>query len=454
VDLRILVIDDDQDICELIEESFRHEGWAVAWCTQGEDGSEMAREQAFDAVLVDVHLSDVDGLQLCRRLTENLPGTPVLMMTAFGDMTAAVSALRAGACDFINKPIELGQLRGAVERAVRERYRSEAIRRLAPTLLTGNQSVGALQGRSRPMLKVYDLIRRVANTEATVLLSGESGTGKELVACALHSESQRAQAPFVAINCAAIPAHLLESELFGHVRGSFTDASENRKGLFAQAGRGTLFLDEIGEMPLELQPKLLRVLQERKLRPVGGDELTEVHARLIAATNRDLESLVAAGRFREDLYYRLNVVRIAVPPLRTRGNDVLLLAEEFVKRFAARMGKPILGISPPAARQLLQYDWPGNVRQLENTIEHAVALARGEELAMEDLPQRVRNYDPAAAAAEPQARDLITLDQQERRHIDHVLSLVKGNKTQAARLLGVDRRTLYRKLVRERKVVP
>ena len=450
MDLRILVIDDDQETCELIAEAFQGEGWSVAWCVDGEGGLELAREQPFDAVLADVNLKDVNGIQLCRRLTENLPGMPVLMMTAFGNMPAVISAMRAGACDFINKPVQLPELRAAVERVVRERFRGEAIRRLTQAGVSGGHAVGGLQGNSRPMLKVYDMVRRIAGTETTVLLNGESGTGKELVARALHSESSRAQAPFVAINCAAVPASLLESELFGHVRGSFTDASDNRRGLFEQAGRGTLFLDEIGEMPLEVQPKLLRVLQERQLRPVGGNTSIDVQARIIAATNRDLEALVASGRFREDLYYRLNVVRICVPPLRARGNDVLLLAEEFVRRFSERMGKPISGISALAARKLLVFDWPGNVRQLENTMQRAVALARQEEIAVEDLPERVRNHDPSATLAEAEVEEFITLDQQERRHIDHVLSLVKGNKTQAARLLGVDRRTLYRKLIRDR----
>ncbi len=450
MDLRILVIDDDQSTCELIQDAFEREGWSVAWCLDGEEGLELAREQPFDAVLADVNLKDVNGLQVCRRLTENLPGMPVLMMTAFGNMPAVITAMRAGACDFINKPVQLTELRGAVERVVRERVRREAIRRLAQAAFASGQPVGQLKGSSRPMLRVYDMIRRVAGTETTVLLNGESGTGKELVARALHSESERAQFPFVAINCAAVPANLLESELFGHVRGSFTDASENRRGLFEQAGRGTLFLDEIGEMPLEMQPKLLRVLQERQLRPVGGNTLVDVQARIIAATNRDLESLVVAGRFREDLYYRLNVVRIAVPPLRARGNDVLLLAEEFVRKFAARMGKPVTGIAALAARKLLAFDWPGNVRQLENTMERAVALARQDEIAVEDLPERIRHHDPSSTLVEAEAEEFLTLDQQERRHIDHVLSLVKGNKTQAARLLGVDRRTLYRKLIRDR----
>jgi len=309
--------------------------------------------------------------------------------------------------------------------------------------------MGGLGGESRAMLKVYDLIRRVASTDTTVLLSGESGTGKELVARALHTESTRAAQPFVAINCAAVPASLLESELFGHVKGAFTDAKATRKGMFEQATGGTLLLDEIGEMPLDMQPKLLRVLQERQVRPVGGNVVVPVDARIIAATNRDLESEVEEQRFREDLYYRLNVVQIHVPPLRARGNDVLLLAQHFVRKFAERMGKGVTGISSEAAKKLVEYDWPGNVRQLENSMERAVTLTRFEQLTVEDLPERISRYESSRMTiADVDSEHMLTLDQLEKRYIERVLKAAQGNKTQAARLLGVDRRTLYRKLER------
>jgi len=449
MDLRILVIDDDEAYCRLVQEALEPQGWSVSWCTRGEDGLELAREDPFDAVLTDMVLHDVNGLQVCRRLVENLPERPVLVLTAFGDMSAAVSAMRAGASDFVTKPVEMAHLRTLIERAVRDRYRVEAVKRLAQAGFNGSRAVPGILGESRAMAKVYDVIRRVAPTETTVLLSGESGTGKELVARALHDESRRGEGAFVAINCAAVPGNLLESELFGHVRGAFTDASSDRIGLFGQACHGTLFLDEIGEMPLEMQPKLLRALQERQVRPVGGNHLVDVHARIIAATNRDLESQVAAGRFREDLYYRLNVVQICIPPLRSRGNDVLLLAGHFVRRFAARMGKPVTGLTPEACKKLLDYDWPGNVRQLENSMERAVALASGAEITHEDLADRIRQHDPGSRLAETVTEDITTLELQERRHIEHVLRVVKGNKTQAARLLGVNRRTLYRKLLRD-----
>jgi DNA-binding NtrC family response regulator len=449
MDLRILVIDDDEAYCKLVQESLEPEGWSVSWCTRGEDGLELAREAPFDAIVTDMMLQDMNGLQVCRRLVENLSERPVLVVTAFGDMEAAVSAMRAGASDFVTKPVEMAHLRTLIQGVVRDRYRVEAVKRLAQGGFSGGQPVPGILGESRAMAKVYDVIRRVAPTETTVLLSGESGTGKELVARALHEESGRAQAAFVAINCAAVPGNLLESELFGHVRGAFTDANSDRTGLFEQASHGTLFLDEIGEMPLEMQPKLLRALQERQVRPVGGNKLVTVHARIIAATNRDLESQVAAGRFREDLYYRLNVVQICIPPLRSRGNDVLLLAGHFVRRFAERMGKSVAGLSPEASRKLLDYDWPGNVRQLENSMERAVALASGAQVTVEDLADRIRQHDPSSRLAETVTEDITTLEQQERRHIEHVLRMVNGNKTQAARLLGVNRRTLYRKLLRD-----
>ncbi|HVZ37365.1 MAG TPA: sigma-54 dependent transcriptional regulator, partial [Polyangiaceae bacterium] len=330
---KILVIDDDRDMCELIQEGLQRNGWSVDWRTRGDEGLALIDDESFDVVITDVNLENMSGLDLCRRLTENRPDMPVIVITAFGNMASAIAAIRAGAYDFINKPVDMAQLSLVIERALRHRHLREEVKRLTREVSTsGNQGMSGLSGESRAMQKVYDLIRRVANTDTTVLISGESGTGKELVARSLHTESNRAAMPFVGINCAAVPASLLESELFGHVKGAFTDAKATRKGLLEQASGGTLLLDEIGEMPLDMQPKLLRVLQERQVRPVGGNGVVPVDARIIAATNRDLESEVEEGRFREDLYYRLNVVQIHVPPLRARGNDVLLLAQHFVAK--------------------------------------------------------------------------------------------------------------------------
>jgi two-component system response regulator HydG len=450
MDFRVLVIDGDQSLCERIQSSLEPEGWAVSWCTRAEDGLGLALDQPYDAILVELNLRDAGGgIAVCRRLTQSLLGTPVILLASNADMRAAVSALRAGAHDFVSKPIELTEVRDCIERSVRERYRGEAIQRLAQMESSGGRPVGKLMGQSRAMNRIYDLIRRVAASDTTVLISGESGTGKELVARALHEEGCRAQRPWVAINCASVPAHLLESELFGHARGSFTDALGDRKGLFQEAHGGTLFLDEIGELPLELQPKLLRVLQERQVRPVGGNSTIRVQVRIIAATNRDLELQVANGQFRADLYFRLNVVQLAVPPLRARSDDILLLANHFLRAAAGRLGKTSSFISPEAARKLLAYDWPGNVRQLENVIERAVTLARTDRLELEDLPDRIRAHvPPPADGDDATAGAFMTLDQQASRHVAHVLRRVGGNKTKAARLLGVDRRTLYRMLVR------
>jgi DNA-binding NtrC family response regulator len=447
--LRILVIDDDPGLCELIQQSLGGGQWQIVTSPSGDEGLELVSEHSFDVVITDVNLRSGSGIDLCRTLTENRPDLPVILVTAFGSTELVIAAMRARAHDFINKPVDMKQLSMVIERAVRDRHRREQIRPLAEVALGAGGPVGRLLGQSKGMLEVYRLIRRVATTETTILLSGESGTGKELVASALHADGRRAPAPFIALNCAAVPRNLLESELFGHLQGSFTDATVNRQGLFEQAGAGTLFLDEIGELPLDLQPKLLRVLQERQVRPVGAAKLVSVHARVIAASNRDLEAEVAAGRFREDLYYRLNVVQIHLPPLRARGDDVASLASHFVARFAQQMGKHIAGISPAALAKLLQYHWPGNVRQLENAMERAVALSGGNEITVEDLPDKVQHH--AAASRLEHSQDLgyiATLDQRERRHIESVLAVVGGNKTEAAKLLGVNRRTLYRKLER------
>jgi transcriptional regulator with PAS, ATPase and Fis domain len=324
----------------------------------------------------------------------------------------------------------------------------EEVKRLKEAVATTNR-MDDLIGDSIGMRKVYDLMERVAETDATVLVTGESGTGKELVARALHRRSIRQKGPFVAINCAAMPETLLESELFGHVKGAFTDAKNARPGLFQQASSGTLFFDEIGEMPLGMQPKLLRALQERTARPVGGTDEIPFDTRIIAATNRDLETLVEAGKFREDLFYRINVVRLEVPPLRMRSNDVLLLAQYFLEKIAQRSAKKVVGISSAAAEKLLAYEWPGNVRELQNCIERAVALTRYDTLVVEDLPEKIRDYRSTnIVVATEDASQLLPMEEVERRYILRVLKTVGGNKTTAAKVLGFDRRTLYRKLER------
>ena len=336
----------------------------------------------------------------------------------------------------------------AVERAAADRQLREEVKRLRQA--SGeSRPFAELTGVSAPMKQVYAFIDRVADTDATVLIMGETGTGKELAARALHRRSRRREGPMVTINCAAVSQNLLESELFGHVRGAFTDARTDRKGLFVQAQGGTLFLDEVAEMPLEMQPKLLRALEARAVRPVGGGQEIPIDVRLITATHRDLLTSVEEGTFREDLYYRIQVVELTMPPLRARGADVLLLAQVLLEQLAHQHGKPVRGLSPPVAARLLAYAWPGNVRELRNCIERAVALARFEDLVLEDLPVQVRDYAPShvlVAANDPS--ELVSLAEVERRYVERVIQAVGGNKRQAAQILGLDRTTLYRKLER------
>ena len=448
--ISVLVIDDDESMCDLAKAGLERQGYSVEARSRSSDGLALLEQRDFDAVITDLNLDGISGLDICKHITENRPDIPVIVITAFGDMRAAISAIRVGAYDFINKPIDMMALAHTVERAVQhQRLRAEVklLREAMSRAQTGG--AGKLVGNSPPMKKVYDLIARISDTDVYALITGESGTGKELVARALHTESPRRDKPFIAINCAAVPANLLESELFGHVKGAFTDAKEPRKGLFEQANGGTVLLDELGELPVEMQPKLLRVLQERTVRPVGGNVEIPFDTRIIDATNRDLETEVEQGQFREDLYYRLNVVQIHVPSLRARGNDILILAQHFIDQIRDRLGKSVEGISSEAAKKLLEYDWPGNVRQLENSMERAVALTRYDQVMVEDLPERIQAYQ--SDRIEPvrvDAEHMLTLAEVEHRYIEQVLKAANGNKTQAAKVLGLDRRTLYRKLER------
>jgi two-component system response regulator HydG len=442
---RVLVDDDDADMCRLVEAALVAKGFEVVWRTSAADAFAVVDTTELDAVVTDLELPETSGLALCERIVANRPDLPVTVLTAFGSFDTAIAAIRAGAYDFITKPPQLDVLAHAVARAVEHRALRGEVRRLRD-VVSEARTCGPLLTAGPAMRQVLDLIARVADTDATILVVGESGTGKELVARALHDHGRRAAGPFVAVNCAAMPDALLESELFGHVRGAFTDARTARPGLFAQAEGGTLFLDEIGELPLSLQPKLLRALQERTIRPVGGDAEIPFDARIVAATHHDLDAAVAARRFRQDLHFRLDVVRIAVPPLRARGNDVLLLAQHFVERYAAATGKPVVALSPAAAKRLLHYSWPGNVRELQNAIERAVALARFDRVAVDDLPEKVQQARPTASApVDP--NDLAPLAEVERRHVLRVLARVGDNRKRAAEILGVDRKTLYRKLL-------
>jgi DNA-binding NtrC family response regulator len=442
---RVLLVDDDPDICDLVVERLSRRQLSVTAKASAEEALPAALLEPFDLVIVDLKLPGMTGTEFCSRLSQSRPDLPVIVITAHGTMDTAVEALRAGAHDFIVKPIELNQLTLAVERTIATRHLREELQRLRQ-IVSERQGSDDLVGQSECMLDVKRQIQRVARSDATVLVTGESGTGKELIARAVHQWSARRDGPLVTVNCAALPEQLFESELFGHLRGAFTDAHSSRTGLFVTANNGTIFLDEVGEIPLPLQAKLLRVLQERRIRPVGSSTEVPIDVRVVAATNRDLSRLVEEGRFREDLYYRLNVINLHIPPLRARGNDVLLLAHHFIKRFAQAEGKNVTGMLSATAEHLLSYDWPGNVRELQNCIERAVALTEYDRLTVEDLPsvlhQRPRR---ALSFSTDDAEALPTLDEMERRYIEHVLGIVGGNKTMAARILGVDRRTLHRK---------
>jgi two-component system response regulator HydG len=445
---RLLIVDDEQSMCDLVKADMHLRGYEVETSRRAEDAFARLQGGYFDVVVTDLNMPDMDGIELCDRIVANYPDVPVVVMTGFGSLDTAVAAIRAGAYDFVTKPLEMEVLAVAMERAVRHRVLQEKVRQLSQIVERGSRYAEML-GSSSAMQRVFEQLARLADADAPVLITGESGTGKELVARALHEQSARKEGPFVAFNCAAVPESLLESELFGHTRGAYTDARRDRKGLFAQADRGTLLLDEIGDLPLTLQPKLLRVLEDQRVRPVGSDEELDCDVRVVTSTNRDLHTALEEGRFREDLFYRINVVQIELPPLRARGTDVLLLAQHFLQDAAARSGKEVAGLAEAAAERLLAYRWPGNVRELRNAMERAVALTQFEKLVVEDLPERIRDYRASRLVLEgDDPTELQPLEEVEREYIFHVLDAVDGNRTLAARVLGLDRKTLYRKLQR------
>jgi two-component system response regulator HydG len=396
----------------------------------------------------------MNGLEFCERVAASFPDVPVIVITAFGSLETAVAAIRVGAYDFITKPFEIDELLFALDRAIQHKRLRDEVRRLRREV-RADRGGGDLLGASEAMRKLQDMIERISDADASVLVTGESGTGKDLVARALHQRGRRSTGPFVAINCAAMPETLLESELFGYARGAFTDARVARNGLFVQANGGTLFLDEIGDLPLGLQPKLLRALQERVVRPLGSEAEVPFDARVIAASNRDLATAVEDGLFREDLFFRVNVIHLELPPLRARAGDVLLLAQDFIRRICERSNRNVTGLSPQAAEKLLAYPWPGNVRELQNCIERAVTLARYDQVMVDDLPEKIRSYRRShVLVASDDPSELVPMEEVERRYVLRVMEAVAGNKTLAARILGFDRKTLYRKLERYGDEVP
>ena len=450
----MLVVDDDPGASGLLQEIFQREGYDVTTAARGADAIRLAGTRAFDVVLSDVKLPDIDGLEVLRRLRKEQPDLTVILITAFGTVETAIRALHEGAYDYVRKPFKVDEVTRCVARAMERRRllreQGESSGQPLP-----RATVPSIVGSNPAMVELFKLALRVAGTRSSVLIRGESGTGKELIARTIHSHSARREQPFVAVNCTSLSETLLETELFGHVKGAFTGATERRPGLFLEANHGTVFLDEVGDMSLSMQAKLLRVLQEHEVKPVGGTETVPVDTRVVAATHRDLESLVHAGRFREDLYYRLNVVSLKVPPLRERPDDVPLLAAHFLRQYSAQSGRPVHGFSREAMAALVHYGWPGNVRELENVVDRAVALATGSVAEEADLPDKllgaVQGLDsPAPPAGEPLLglRDRPPLGEIVRRYVLGVLAEVGGNKSEAARVLGVPRRSLYRMIDR------
>ncbi len=445
---RILLVDDERSLVEMLRDGLEALGFETAQRLSAVQAIDALGTEDFDVVVTDLHMKGMSGFELCERIAADRPDIPVLVLTGFGTMESAIRAIRAGAYDYLSKPVNFDALELALTRAVQHRSLRAEVTRLRHTVEIA-QGLGDIVGASPPMLKLFDLLERIGDSDATVLITGESGTGKEVVARTLHHRSRRSSGPFLAINCAAMPETLLESELFGHAKGAFTDAKSAHSGLFVQANRGTLFLDELGDMPLSLQPKLLRALQERKIRPVGSSTELPFDARIISSTNRDLETAVADRTFREDLYFRINVVHVQLPPLRARPGDILLLAQHFLQHFASRASRHVTGFSAAAAEKLLSYSWPGNVRELQNCVERAVALARFDQISIDDLPDKIAQFSRShVLVASDDPSELVPMEEVERRYITRVLEAVSGNKTMAARVLGFDRTTLYRKLDR------
>jgi two-component system response regulator AtoC len=439
---RILVVDDDQSSRDLLARILTSAGHHVTALSDGREAvAALDGGEHPDLVVSDIRMAEMDGLQVIDAFRERAPDTPVILVTAFGNIDGAVEAIRRGAADYLSKPYDVDAIQIVVARALQHRelaMENRALRRG----LRDRYRLDNVVGRSEAMLQVYKTAARVASTDATVLIQGESGTGKELVARAIHTASPRASGPFVAVDCGAIAEGVLESELFGHARGAFTGAQAARRGLFEEAHHGTLFLDEIGDIGQNLQARLLRALQEGTIRRVGTNEPIAVDVRIVAATNRDMEAAVKQGSFRADLYYRLHVVSIRIPPLRERREDIPLLAEHFAQKHGRAEGS---AISPEAREILLAHDWPGNVRELENVIARALALNPSGVVVPEDLPEAIRAAVPAPAKAPlPDVSDRPSLAELERRYASQVLQETGGNKTRAAEVLGIDRKTLYR----------
>jgi DNA-binding NtrC family response regulator len=440
------VVDDDREMTDVLRDVLRAAGYRVLSAGSGVEALECVRREDPDLLISDLRMAEMGGHQLQMELKRVAPSLPVIIITAFGSIQSAVESMKLGAADYITKPFGNDELLLVVSRALENRQLRQEVKRLRGELARSYGLPNVITA-SPKMSAVLEMIEQVAESEAGVLITGESGTGKDLLARALHFSSTRREGPFIPINCAAIPENLIESELFGYVKGAFTDARQSKTGLFAAAHGGTLFLDEIGEMPLTLQPKLLRTLEDKRVRALGATEETPVNVRIVAATNSDLEKALAAGKFRSDLYYRLATITIAVPPLRERPEDIPLLVKHFLVRASAEAGKPIPDVEPEAMAYMIRYGWPGNVRELQSAVHRGVIFCRGDKLRVKDLPARVADGGSASARVLEDALERrLSLERLESEYVRAVLESVNGNKTEAAAILQIDRKTLYRKL--------
>ncbi len=444
----ILVVDDDPGHRTTLETIIRSWGYRVKIADDGAEAVEQVEQRPFDLILMDVRMTVMSGLEALKRIKQYNPAIPILIMTAYSSVESAVEALKAGAYDYLTKPLDFEVLKLSMERA-REHVGLKEENRALKEKLRSDFDLKNIIGKSRPIKELIEMVAMIAPSEATVLITGESGTGKELIARAIHFNSPRKDQTLVIVNCAALTETLLESELFGHEKGAFTGAAKRREGRFAQANKGTIFLDEIGEMSALMQAKLLRVIQEREIQRVGSDDTLKVDVRILAATNRNLEDDVAAGKFREDLYYRLNVVTVNVPPLRERLDDIPLLAQHFLNKYAEKNRKTVRGFTPIAMDILLKYSWPGNVRELENAVERSVILLSGDYITEKQLPLNITQtylHESTWVAAQPVNPEPRPLEEIEKEAILAALDASGGNKSETARRLGINRKTLHNKL--------
>jgi len=442
---RILIVEDDREMRQLLADLLGEEGYQVVVSPDGPSALETLRQTSFDLTLTDLMMPKMRGTELVKKIKEIDPDAPVLLITAFGTIESAVEAMRAGAFHYVTKPFRAEEILLHVSRALEQRSLRKELQHLR-TEIRGRYRFENIVGKSERMREIFETVVHISDLAANVLIVGESGTGKEMIARAIHQHSGRLEKPLVPLNCAAIPETLLESELFGYMRGAFTDAKKDRRGLFQEANGGILFLDEISEIPLNLQAKLLRVIEDKEVRPLGANQGEKVDTRVISACNRDIENLVQEGRFRQDLYYRLNVIRIDLPPLRERVEDLPILVDHFIRKFAQQTKRAVQGIEPDALAALMNHRWPGNVRELEHTIERAVLLGKESTVGIRDLPPQLRAHRDSPLPLAEAASKGYTLRDLEREYIARVIENTHGNKTAAAKILGLDRTTLYRKL--------